>query len=88
MRAWHIANAIPPVICWRCEQEITDVWSADLGHIVDMVAEQPGAPIRVALEHPACNRAAGMALARERMAGPAQARTNSAWISTELGRHG
>jgi hypothetical protein len=84
LRAWTIANAIPPVICWRCEQEITDVAGADLGHVVDMVTADPTAPVRVALEHPACNRSAGMALARERGARPARRAANSAWLSTEL----
>ena len=56
-----------PVICWRCEQPITDLSAdaVDLGHIIDVATAAPGAPQRVALEHRRCNRSARMALGRE-----------------------
>lgn len=64
-RAYVIATTPRPVMCWRCEQEITDVENAHLGHLVDQAVTAPGTPVRVALEHPRCSVEAGLLLGRE-----------------------
>lgn len=85
LKAMHIAAAMlspEPVTCWRCEQPITDLSGAELGHLIDAATAEPGTPLRVALEHGHCNRAAGSALQNEMRRRP---RTNNqAWISTDL----
>jgi len=81
-RAFVIATTPRPVICWRCEQEITNPETADLGHLSDLATAQPGAAVRVALEHPACNRAAGQLLGQELTRKPPTIpRQQAPWVS-------
>jgi hypothetical protein len=83
LRAWLIATAPRPLICWRCEQPIDAGQPIDLGHVIDYALAN-GSPIRVRLEHRTCNRAAGMALSRELTRTP---RTNNQhWTTTEITR--
>lgn len=79
-----------PVICWRCEEEITqaDMATAEAGHVIDRALMVPGTAPRLRLEHRACNRAAGYALGREltRGKGGRVRRPGGQWSSTELDR--
>ncbi|GAA3620836.1 hypothetical protein [Microlunatus ginsengisoli] len=85
LKAMHLAEAASssaPLICWRCELPIEPGQAVDLGHLTDQALAEPGMPVRVALEHRSCNRAAGHALSRELLRRPRV--QNTAWITTEL----
>lgn len=71
-----------PTYCGRCGLVIPDVRDADLGHVVDRVIADPTQPVEVRWEHRHCNRAAGMATAREQTRRPRY--TSTAWESNEL----
>jgi hypothetical protein len=79
-----------PVICWRCEEEITvaDLATAEAGHVIDRALMVPGTAPRLRLEHRACNRAAGYALGQElaRSKTGKLRRSNSSWTSTDIVR--
>lgn len=74
-----------PTVCWRCEMIMTrdEIRHADLGHVVDIGYETPDTRPRLKLEHPGCNRAAGIAAQRERVKRPTRP-PSTAWQTGEL----
>lgn len=75
-----------PVVCWRCELPIRreELSMAELGHVVDYVNLAPGQTAQLALEHRACNRAAGYVTAKEQYLRAPRAGISTAWVSAEL----